>query len=151
MGIENLVEINKKLRKIKVADIMSRFAITTSPETSIMDLAHLLMRFKISGVPVVSQNKIIVGIVTATDLFDIMNDMVFKLENGQVQENGKVLYVKDIMVKNVFSVTNETPLFDALKLMIDKNIYTLPVVSDNEITGIIGRRDVINSFYANKD
>jgi len=38
------------------------------------------------------------------DLFDIMNDMVFKLENGQVQENGKVLYVKDIMVKNVFEL-----------------------------------------------
>ena len=68
MKIEKINEINKKLHRVKVADIMSRFAITTSPETDVTDLAHLLMRFKISGVPVVGKNKEIVGIVTATAL-----------------------------------------------------------------------------------
>lgn len=148
MGIENIDEIDKRLHKIKVMDIMSRFAITTRQDTAIIELAHLLMRFKISGVPVISDNNEIIGIVTATDLFRIMKDIVWKIENEPEQKEGEILFVKDIMIKNVFSVTEDTSLFEVLKLMCDKNIHTLPVISGKEIVGVIGRRDIINTFYA---
>ncbi len=148
MGIANINEMEKKLHRIKVADIMSRFAITTLPKTDIVELAHLLMRFKISGVPVLDTHKKMIGIVTATDLFDIMKDIVKKIDKKEEDEDNRSVLVEDIMIKNVFSVTEDTSLFEVLQLMSSKNIHTLPVVLGTEIVGIIGRRDVINSFYA---
>ena len=56
MDEESLKNISEKLKSIKAVDIMSRFAITTSEDTTVNDLAHLFMRFKIgsnfsSGIP----------------------------------------------------------------------------------------------------
>ncbi|MBU0468165.1 MAG: CBS domain-containing protein [Candidatus Omnitrophica bacterium] len=151
MDIENLKEINTTLNMIKVKDIMSRFAITTTRETSVTDLAHLLMRFKISGVPVVNSNKEIIGIVTATDLFEVMRNIIEKIKDESEQRVGEKVFVKDIMTTKVFFASKDASLFEALKLMCDKNIHTLPVVSGKEIIGVIGRRDVINAFYAKEN
>ena len=74
------------------------------------------MRFKISGVPVVGQNKEILGIVTATDLFEIMKDIMGKIENEPEQQGGKTLCVGDIMIRDVFTVTEDASLFEVLKL-----------------------------------
>jgi|SRR3989339_523476 len=147
MDIENLGEINSGLKSRKVKDIMSRFAITTESQTPVTDLAHLLMRFKISGVPVVNHNKEIIGIVTATDLFNIMKKVIGKIENLKEEQKWEHLFVKDIMIENVYSVAENDSIYDVIKLMCEKNIHTLPVVSGKEIVGIIGRRDVLNAFY----
>lgn len=151
MRIKNIKEMSDKLNEIKVSDIMSRFAITTSPETAIMDLAHLLMRFKISGVPVVGQNNEIIGIVTATDLFEIIKNIIGEIENGSEDLSGTTLFVKDVMTTSIFSVSEDATLFDALKLMCEKNVHTLPVISGKDIAGVVGRRDVINAFYAHRN
>ncbi len=140
--------MNKRLNEIKAVDIMSKFAITAASELTVSDLAHLLMRFKISGVPVVSRNKEIEGIITATDLFEIMKKITQKMGNDAEIEARDSFYVKDVMTKSVFSVSAETTLLEIIKLMCEKNIHTLPVISGKEIIGIIGRRDVINAFYA---
>ncbi|HBG60443.1 MAG: hypothetical protein A2306_11355 [Omnitrophica WOR_2 bacterium RIFOXYB2_FULL_38_16] len=147
MNIKNLQNINSVLKTRKVKDIMSRFAITTTSQTPVTDLAHLLLRFKISGVPVVNNNKEIIGIVTATHLFNIMKQIIGKLENAKEEYKSQKLFVEDIMIKNVFSVGEDDLLLDVINLMCKNNIYTLPVVSGKEIVGIIGRRDVLNVFY----
>lgn len=121
--------------------------ITINPDAVISGLAHLLMRFKISGVPVITKDEGIVGIVTATDLFEIMKKIIGEGEKGLESVNNKI-FVKDIMTGDIFSVSEDATLFEIIKLMCNKNIHTLPVVSNKEIVGVIGRRDVLNAFYA---
>lgn len=147
MNGEHFKKISSVLKAKKVKDIMSRFAITTESQMPVTNLAHLLMRFKISGVPVVDSNKEIIGIVTATDLFNKMKKIIGTDDVPQEEQEWEKLLVKDIMITNVFSVSEEDTLFDVIKLMCDENIHTLPVVSDSEIVGIVGRRDIINAFY----
>lgn len=140
--------LKEKLNKLKVMDIMSRFAITTSPGTNITDLAHLLMRFKISGVPVMGDNQEILGIVTATDLFNTMEELFLKLHSGDDSGEFQKISVEDIMTKDVFTISDEASLYEAIQLMQEENIHTLPIINGKDIVGIIGRRDVINAFYS---
>lgn len=145
----DIKKIEERLKSIKAVHIMSRFAITTKDNESVSNLAHVMMRFKISGVPVVDKNGEICGIVTATDLFSLMRNIVQDIETGEDHRSYKDLKVEQIMTKDVVNITEETSLYEIVRIMCIKNIHTLPVmvVSKKEIVGVIGRRDIINAFY----
>ncbi len=147
LAVENRNLIHAGLKKILARDVMSRFAITVKEDSSLLNAAHLMMRFKISGLPVMSHEGKISGIITASDLFRMMGEIVVHdviVQNSLYKGN---IMVKDVMTKDVVVVDKTTSFFDIVNTMYGKNIHTLPVVENNEIVGIIGRRDVINSFY----
>jgi CBS-domain-containing membrane protein len=147
MEIENIDELAKKLNQTKLVDVMSKFVITISPETSIIELYKLLKRFKISGVPVIGKRKNILGIVTANDLFEIIKNIMKSIENKHDRYSDQPLRVCDIMSRKVFCASEETSFYDALKLMCKEDIQTLPVLSGEEMFGVIGRRDVMKVFF----
>ena len=125
---------------------MSRFAITTKESDALVAAAHLIMRFKISGLPVISNEGTVVGVITATDLFDLMGNDVSQ-GDGQTEAFSEKLLVRDLMTKHVFTVQENTSLFDIIALMHEKNVHTLPVLNAGAIVGVIGRRDVLHAYY----
>mgnify|MGYP001580589609 CR=1 FL=1 len=139
----------QKLKNIKAKDLMSKFAITIREDETITTLAHLMMRFKISGIPVCTKNGDIIGIVTATDLFNFMKKIVLQMEKAQDVEDCTKIKVTDLMTHDVVTITEETSLYEMMKIMCERNIHTLPVMvlSKKEIIGVIGRRDILNAFY----
>ena len=59
-----------------------------------------------------------------------------------------MIRAKDIMSTNVISVKKDDPIFDAVKLLVEKNISGLPVVDDDMIlTGILSEKDVVDLYY----
>jgi len=58
--------------KIKVQDVMTKNAITVPQNYTIEETAEVLLKHKISGVPVVDQNGQLVGTITQTDLFRVL-------------------------------------------------------------------------------
>ncbi|VAW13211.1 Inosine-5'-monophosphate dehydrogenase / CBS domain [hydrothermal vent metagenome] len=142
-------KIENRMKTIKAVDIMSKFAITAKEDDTISSLAHLMMRFKISGVPVLSKVGTVVGIITATDLFNLMKTITNSIEKGEDIEDFNSLYIRDYMACEVISITEETTLYQMMKIMCSKNIHTLPVMvlEKNEIIGVIGRRDILNACY----
>ncbi|MDE2027133.1 MAG: CBS domain-containing protein [Candidatus Omnitrophica bacterium] len=145
----DIKKVEHRSKNVKAKDLMSRFAITIKEGESVMNLAHLMMRFKISGVPVADKNGEICGIATATDLFNLMKKIVIDIDQGKSPLHYSGLRVAEIMTKDVVTITEETSLYEMMKIMCDKNIHTLPVmvISKKEIVGVIGRRDIINAFY----
>jgi len=142
-------QMEQRLKSVKAKDIMSRFAITIKENETVMNLAHLMMRFKISGVPVLDKNGGVCGIMTATDLFNLMKNVVKDIDTGNVSTNYPDLKVNALMTEDVVTITEETSLYEIMKIMCEKNIHTLPVMvlSRKEIIGVIGRRDILNAFY----
>jgi CBS domain-containing protein len=134
------------LKSIRAGDIMSKFAITTRESDYLFHAANLMMRFKISGMPVLSLEGKLVGIVTASDLFRIMGESVGNMSGSpQIPIDIKI---RDIMTSNVLMVDKKTPLEEIIQIMFTKNAHTIPVVEGSEIVGVIGRRDVLNTFYS---
>ena len=148
MGGYGSETIQQRLQQIKAKDIMSRFAITTTRGTLLTEVAHLMSRFKISGVPVMGKNKEICGIITATDLFGVLDKITRDDSDTANPSKYYDIPVETIMSEKVYSITEDTSLYDMIKLMCQKNIHTLPVLSGAEIVGVVGRRDVLNAGYA---
>jgi len=59
-----------------------------------------------------------------------------------------MLRARDIMNTNVISVKKDTPIFEAVELLVDNNISGLPVVEDDmTLTGVLSEKDVVELFY----
>jgi len=86
---------------------MSYHAITVNEDDSLLQAAHLMMRFKISGLPVVSKNNKIVGIITATDLFALMGKTAHSFESSAFAS----LRVSNVMTETVYTIKKETSFF----------------------------------------
>ncbi len=130
------------MKSLKAKDLMSKFAITVNETDSLLKVSHLMMRFKISGLPVVSREGKLTGIITATDLFRIMGRSVSKEISPETRRD-----VGQFMTRNVFTVQEEDSFADIINVMWKRDIHTLPVVKADEIIGVIGRRDVLNQYY----
>jgi CBS domain-containing protein len=112
-------------------DIMTRKVHTTSPEASVQELAQLLSRHNISGVPVVSKDGNIVGIVTEADIL------------GKV--NGEGLCVADIMSSEIIFVDEETRVGEIAALLTERKIKRVPVMRNGKLVGIVCRADIVHA------
>jgi acetoin utilization protein AcuB len=65
-------ELMYLISKIKVKDIMTRDPLTVPPDFTVEETAEMLMKHKISGLPVVDVDSNIVGIITRDDLFKVL-------------------------------------------------------------------------------
>jgi CBS domain-containing protein len=139
-------DLNKRLTDVTAVDIMSRFPVTIKETASLDMAAELMMRFRISGLPVISGQGEIVGIITATDLFRLMGEHEAGAPAGS-KVSPESLRVGQVMSKNVHTIKQETTLKEMIQLMFGKNVHTMPVVESGEIVGVVGRRDVLNAYY----
>lgn len=59
---------------------------------------------------------------------------------------------KKIMKTNVITVKKDTPIYEAIRILVDCNITGLPVVNgDKTLAGIISEKDVLKLLYENED
>ena len=145
---------------LKAKDIMTKDVITIHPEATVEELARLLMEHKISGVPVVDNEKKLVGIVTENDLirknkrFHIptvirLFDAYILLGSGKAEEEIKKMaatIVDEIYTQKVVSITEETSLEEIATIMAEQHIHLLPVLSNDSVIGIVGKADVVRAM-----
>ncbi|MBU1121700.1 MAG: CBS domain-containing protein [Candidatus Omnitrophota bacterium] len=141
-------ELTKRLKSIKAKDIMTKDVITTTENATLSDISHIMIKSRISGLPVIGKKSKIVGMITAADLFMVM-DMI---KSGDVVENHETPAatptVKFAMSTEVTKIRRNTSLDEIIVLMKYRNAHTLPVVEENKLVGVVGRRDVFKNFYA---
>ena len=145
---------------LKAKDIMTKDVVTIHPEATVEELARLLIEHKISGVPVVDNEKKLVGIVTENDLirknkrFHIptvirLFDAYILLGSGKAEEEIKKMAattVNEIYTQKVVSITEETSLEDIATIMAEQHIHLLPVLSSDNVVGIVGKADVVRAM-----
>jgi acetoin utilization protein AcuB len=89
--------------KIKVGNIMTKDPVTVPQNFTVEETAEVLLKHKISGVPVVDQNGQLVGIITQTDLFRVLISLTGVSKGGiqfafQLEDRpGSIKEVADII------------------------------------------------------
>jgi len=152
------------MSELKASDIMTKNVITIKKDTSIGELSELLVKNKISGVPVVDEEERIIGIVTEADIIvkdtDLHFPRYFKLLDGIIYleslnkfksnlQKHIATKVEDIMTVKVKTISPDTTVNDIADIMLDMKINRLPVVDDdNKVIGIVTRADIVKSMIS---
>lgn len=109
-------------------DIMTTNVITVGEDLKILEVCKVLTEKRVSGVPVVSKEGKLLGVVTERDL---------------LLHNPLVTSVKDIMTKQVVTVTEDTPAEEISRLLLAHSIKRVPVIRGEKIVGIVSRLDIL--------
>ena len=126
---------------MNVVDLMTTNVATVSPDTSLRGAARIMFRSQVSGLPVTDDNGLLVGIITEADFLRL------ELSRFESDNPASVESVADIMTRTVETIGPNTPLIEAAKVMVAREVKRLPVVDDvDQLVGIISRMDVVNAF-----
>lgn len=146
---------------MQAKDIMTDKVISVSPETEVSEIAKLLIRKRISAVPIVDGDQRILGIVSEGDL-------IRRTETGTEKQRGSwwlglftspeslsTAYTKahgrraaDIMTQNVITVTEDTPIADVARTLEEHHVKRVPVVRDGRLVGIVSRANLLHGLAA---
>lgn len=136
---------------MKVRDAMQTSAVWIEDTLPVKDLARIIYTVGYSGFPVVHEKKL-VGFITEEDVFSqLYNVEGEELRNSEYIEKILEGPVSKIMIKDTVSVTPETDLIDAQKLMYRYNFTRLPVVNkEGVLLGTLARGDVFGHILKNE-
>lgn len=128
---------------------MHRNVVVISPSASLQDARRLMREKNVRQLPVTTEDRKVVGIVSDRDIREAMLP-VGLLPGSSEKEMEKMLastLVEKVMTRKVVTATVNDSLEDAITLLHDSRVNALPVV-DNEgrVAGIITRTDVIKAF-----
>ncbi len=108
--------------------------VTIGKEAGIRDALTVMKKFSVRHLPVV-EGGLFIGLVTSGDLKQaILASMLETLKVG------------DVMLQNPITITRDTSLEKAARIIYEKNIGCLPVVEDEKIVGIITIKDILKAF-----
>jgi CBS domain-containing protein len=152
---------------MRAMDVMTTNVITVDSDTSVQALATLLSERGISGVPVLGQDGRLVGIVSEGDLLHRAETGTERrkqrrrsrwLDNFASDQEAARDYVKahgrtvrEIMTRDVISVTDTTELADIATLLETRRIRRVPVVRDGKLVGIVSRANLVRALAMTKD
>ena len=136
--------------QVTLEDIMTTNPIKIKESIRLGDVAHLLLRYQINGILIVSDDNPddLVGICTTTDCLALI-DRAFSV-NNKMTELSRLsdLPVGDVSTKNVLTFQKETKVTKAIALMHRKNIHTLPIYDGDKLVGVVGRHDILNIAFS---
>lgn len=119
--------------------------ITASPEMPIHEALNLMKRERIRRMPVVEDGRL-VGIISDKDLLNASPSSTAGLSVWEMNYALSKITVKDVMTKEVMTITEDTPIEEAARIMADYKFGGLPVVNGDQIVGIITETDIFKLF-----
>jgi CBS domain-containing protein len=114
---------------------MSPQVVVAKENTNAEQISSRLLAGEFNGVPVVDDNGVVVGIVTALD--------ILKAIQGGKKLN--TMLARDIMTSNPSVVKKDTPIEEIIRIVVEKEIVLVPVVEDNnnKLIGVVARLDIL--------
>lgn len=127
--------------------MMKSNLITTTPETSIVEVADILKENHIHRLPVLDRKGKLVGVITEKDILHASPSPVSSLSVYEMPYMLSKLKVSDLMSKDLRIVTPDTTVEETAKLMVEYDLSCLPVVEGDELVGIVSKSDMFRVLY----
>lgn len=118
---------------LKAKDIMNKDFETVSADADVQKICNVLIKRRVSGLPVVKSRKRLIGFVSERDIIASTRSAGFLKKKA-----------KDIMTKKVASVRENAPVEQISKIFTEKPFRYIPVTKKGTVIGVISRKQVIN-------
>ena len=125
-----------------IEEIMQRDVISLSPDHTVNDALLLMQEKKIRHLPIITENKELVGVITDRDLKDVVPSLYSDLYDVTVYNT----LLSDIMTKNPISGHPMDFVEEAAVIFYDNRIGCLPIVSNGKLVGIITETDLLYKY-----
>ena len=119
-------------------DIMTKEVSTVRQDAKITDVIRLLAQKRITGVPVVSDDMRLLGVVTEKDI----------LRTLRYDQNIKGKSAADLMTSEIISFDENDSLMEVFESLVENEFRRVPILSGGILVGIVSRRDIIEFFSA---
>ena len=164
--LKRLYEIAVKIAKERcihswhAEEIMSRDVVSVKSDTGIHEAERILIRDKISGMPVVDNENHVIGMISTSDLLvfagiprgHVFNDVVMKyILRKSVPRHRAGKKVEDVMSTSIITVSTDTTVKKIAAILDRKGIKRVPVVDEgNKLVGIVSRGDILQIICADE-
>ncbi|HXH11800.1 MAG TPA: CBS domain-containing protein [Alphaproteobacteria bacterium] len=128
-----------------VRDKMTWNVITITPDQSLRMARERMRKHGIRRLPVVKDGQL-VGMVTDRDVRQAWASPATSLSTHELLYLLDRVTVQEVMTPKVLTVTPDTPLVEAARLLHDHKIGGLPVVDGRSVVGIITEMDLLEAF-----
>ena len=148
---------------MRVYDLMTRDPLAVKPETPLKEVAHLLVEHGFSGVPVVDDANVVVGVISESDFMVKERGREYVPSSALswlLGDSKQVRHERDIVEARTAGQAMSSPpitiegriasIREAAITMAERNINRLPVTEDGRLVGIITRGDLLR-VYAQPD
>lgn len=130
---------------MSVKDFMTRKVVYISPDTTIAHAADLMREQDLHRLPVIENDKL-VGLVTEGTIAEASPSKATSLSIYEMNYLLNKTKVKDVMIKDVITISAYASLEDATYLMYKNKVGILPVVDNEQLYGVITDRDIFAAF-----
>ena len=143
-------------RSVRVIEVMTKDVAAVSGDTPLEDVAEIMAARKVSGVPVIDGDGMVIGVVSEKDLLSVMGGgaaATFMEVIAQCLKGRSCLAVPvrekvaaDIMSSPAVTVKEETPVMEVASLFTQRGVNRVPVVDGKgRMVGIVSRGDIVRS------
>jgi CBS domain-containing protein len=149
----------------RVSEIMDRDPVTVVPDTSVEDVVAALRTHELPALPVVDADGQLVGIVTEADLVlpddqgdlhiphyvNLFGGTVFLESLNRFEERLRKAFAataEDMMTRDPDTVTPDTGVREAARMIHESGHNRLPVVEDGRLVGVVTRIDLLGALAA---
>jgi len=119
---------------LKAKDIMTENVVSVKKDTPIYEALELLAKYNITGIPVVREDMILVGVLSEKDVLRLF----------YAHEDEEEGTVNDFMTQPAVHFDKDESLLDICDCLTNNYFRRVPVTSEGKLVGIISRKDVIN-------
>jgi CBS domain-containing protein len=131
-----------------VVDLMRAQVTTVTPENLLVEVTDIFRRRRVRHVPVVDDG-LVVGIISDRDVRRSLGWSSVREAQAEQENQGSEIRspctAADIMQRQVLWTQRSATLHDALRILVDKHIHSLPVIEKGRLTGIITQTDFIRA------
>jgi len=124
----------------RACDVMTKNVIKAKPEMLLTEVMDLLLRWSISGMPVVDDDGKLVGIISEIDLVNLA-----------FSGNAADTCVSEIMTKNVISYGPDADIGELVQCFSAKRLRRVPIVEADTVVGVVSRRDIVRYISQHYD
>ena len=140
----------RRLQAVYVEDLMTRDLFTLL-EGDNLRIADEIMKWKaIRHIPVVREDGSLAGLITHRDILRTSISTMAAIGQDDQDRLNQGIPASTVMNHNVMTVPPKTPLDKAARLMFERKIGCLPVISKGKLVGIITEADFVKFFIENQ-
>ena len=126
-----------------INDIMKSDVVTVEKGSPVLEAVEKLIKFNVTGLPVVNDKSEVVGIISEKDVLSLAVNLQEK--SSCCEDEG--LLVEDFMTKDVVTIEATESLNALCSCLLKNKFRRLPVLLNGKLVGVAARRDVISYIF----